>query len=229
MTALTQDNVSQAANATTAAAEKIDNKEYNFQAMRKQFEKERAERAELEKQAQLMAQELDRLKRSQAPDEEDDVAEPYVDHRRLEKKLNRFGESTESKIKNSMEATRHAVKEEIRQELWVENHPDFFEVLQHADKLAQKSPKLADAILRMPDNFDRQKLVYQNIKEFGLEKPEQKQPSMQEKIDANKRGAFYQPTGIGNAPNAMSGDFSKHGQKEAYEKLQQLKARIGAS
>lgn len=218
MTSVTQENSSQ--------QEKVDSKEYNFQAMRKQIEKERLERAEIEKRANDMAQELERLKKSPV-DDDDDSSDPYVDHKRLEKKLSRFGENTENKIKNSMEATRNAVKDEIRQELWIENNPDFFEILQHADKLAQKSPKLAEAILRMPDNFDRQKLVYQNIKEFGLDKPEARQQSMQEKIDSNKRGIFYQPTGIGNAPNEFSGDYSKNGQKQAYDKMLELKARIG--
>jgi len=78
----------------------------------------------------------------------------------------------------------------------------------------------------MPDGFERQKLVYQSIKELGLNKPEQKQPSIQEKIDANRKSPFYQPTGMGTAPYSNSGDFSSSGKKNAYDKMKELQARL---
>ena len=78
----------------------------------------------------------------------------------------------------------------------------------------------------MPEGFERQKLVYQNIKELGVDKPEQKQSTIQEKVDANRRSPFYQPTGVGTAPYATSGDFSQTGQKQAYAKMKELQARL---
>ena len=71
-----------------------------------------------------------------------------------------------------------------------------------------------------------QKLVYENIKALGVDKPEQKQNSVQEKIDANKRSPYYQPSGVGSAPYASAGDFSDSGQKNAYAKMQELKKRL---
>jgi hypothetical protein len=125
-----------------------------------------------------------------------------------------------------MEMAKQAAKEELKQEMWLENNPDFYDVLQHAEKFAQKAPKLAETILRMPEGFERQKLVYQNIKELGINKPEQKQPSIQEKIDANRRSPYYQPSGVGSSPYSQVGDFSPTGQKNAYEKLKQLKEQL---
>lgn len=205
--------------------QKTNDKEYNFRALeakfQRQLEQERAARLEAEKKAQ------EALASIQAPtkDEEDDD-QPYVDHKKLDKKLNRFGQNTQSEIQKAMEMAKKSAKEELKQELWLENNPDFFDVLKHADKFAEKAPHLAETILRMPEGFDRQKLVYQNIKAMGIDKPEQKQPSIQDKIDANRRSPYYQPSGIANSPHSVGGDFSPTGQKSAYDKLQQLKKNL---
>jgi hypothetical protein len=111
--------------------------------------------------------------------------------------------------------------------MWLENNPDFYEVLnKNADKLAQRSPRLAKSILAMPDTFERQKLVYENIKELGLDKPESKQPSIQQKVDANRRSPYYQPSGIAAAPYSQVADYSETGQKQAYAKMQELKKQM---
>jgi len=61
---------------------------------------------------------------------------------------------------------------------------------------------------------------------MGLHQPEQKQASIQEKVDANRRSPYYQPTGVGSAPYGNTGDFSPAGQKNAYAKMQDLKNRL---
>jgi hypothetical protein len=204
--------------------QKPNDKELNFRALeakyQRQLEQERAARIEAEKLAQEAV-----AKKQQQTEEEDD-SEPYVDHKKLEKKLNKFGQNTQSEIQKAMEVAKQAAKEELKKEMWLENNPDFYDVLGHAEKLAQKSPGLAKSILAMPDTFERQMLVYQNIKEFGLHKPEQKVPSIQEKIDANRRSPYYQPSGEGAAPYATGGDFSTAGQKNAYAKMQELKSKL---
>jgi len=126
-------------------------------------------------------------------------------------------------------------KEEAKQEAFLESHPDFFDLLQnHAEKLANKSPALAKSILAMPESFERQKLVYQTIKELGLHNPAQREPSIQEKVDANRRSPFYQPTAVGSPPMGQAmysakGDYSEQEKKEAYNKIQDLKNRLRIS
>jgi hypothetical protein len=202
---------------------KPNDKELNFRALeakyQRQLEQERQARLEAERQAQEAL-----AKKQQEDDESDD--DPYVDKKRLEKKLARFGQSTQSEIQKAMEVAKEAAKEEVKREIWLENNPDFYDVLQHAEKFAQRAPKLAESILRMPEGFERQKLVYQNIKELGVHKPETKQPSIQDKIDANRRSPYYQPSGVGAAPYAAAGDFSPSGQKNAYDKMQELKSKL---
>ena len=40
-----------------------------------------------------------------------------------------------------MEQAKLKAKEELKQELWCKNNPDFDDVLKHAEKFAQRAPK----------------------------------------------------------------------------------------
>src|SRR5882672_5903231 len=189
--------------------QKPNDKEYNFRALETKYqtklENEKAERERLTK-------ELDDLKQRVKPtnDDDDDDSEPYVDHKRLSKKLAKFEEKNTQKTQTQIQ---HAVQEAIyneRKKAYVDRNPDFYETIQqNAEKLMQRDPELAETILEMPDGFERQKLVYQNIKALGLHKPEQKQSSIQETVDAKRRTPFYQPTGTNSPPFAGGGDFSQ--------------------
>jgi hypothetical protein len=198
----------------------VSNKELNFRALeqkyQRQLETERAARIEAERIAQERS-------RPVASDDDDHDDEPYVDKKRLNKTLARFGEQTQKQTQGEIHnAVATALKEERRQN-WLKQNPDFYDVLKHADKFAETDPELAETILEMPEGFERQKLVYKNIKALKLHEPQQKQPSIQDKIDQNKRSPYYQPSGVGAAPYASAGDFSPQGQKQAYEKMQALK------
>ena len=198
---------------------KPSDKEFNFRKQEQMYQKLLAEKEERLRQLEQLA-----AQKQQEPD--DDDSEPYVDHKKLNKTLSQYSQSTKSEIEKAMEVAKRAAKEELKQEMWLEQNPDFYDTLQHAEKFAQRAPKLAETILRMPEGFERQKLVYQNIKALGIDQPEQKQPSIQEKVDANRRSPYYQPSGVGSAPYATTGDFSQSGQKNAYDKLQELKRNL---
>jgi len=205
---------------------KQNDKEYNFRQIERKLQEEREARMQERTAREQLEKELQRLKLNPR-DEEDDDSEPYVDHKKLNKTLSKFGQNTQSEIQKAMELAKQKAKEELKQEMFLDSNPDFYDVLQnHAEKLPSKAPKLAESILNMPDTFERQKLVYNNIKALGLDKPEVKQASIQEKIDANRKSPFYQPTGVGTAPYASAGDFSHSGQKNAYDKMQELKNRL---
>lgn len=204
---------------------KTNDKEYNFRALESKFERTIAqERAEKEK----ILRELDELKKSRYNrQEEEDDSEPYVDNRKLEKKLKSFERELDEKIDRKAEEKAQTILEKKEQENWIRDHSDFFDVVQsHAQRFFEKVPHLADAILKMPDNFERKKLVYHNIKSLGLDRPEQKVPSIQDKIDANRRSPYYQPTGMANAPYSNGGDFSDAGKKRAWDEVQKLKANL---
>lgn len=203
---------------------KPSDKELNFRMLEAKYEKqlaqERAARQEAEKQTQ------EALAKKNAPIEEDEDSEPYVDHKRLNRTLSSFEKKMEEKIDRKAEEKARSMIDQNKRDNWLKNNPDFYDVLQHAEKFAQKDPELAESILEMPEGFERQKLVYKTIKSMGLHMPEVKQPSIQDKIDSNRRSPYYQPSGVGTAPYASHSDFSANGQKDAYSKMQELKKRM---
>lgn len=204
---------------------KPNDKEYNFRALEAKYQRQlEQERAEKER----IARELEEAKKvhTKQHEEEDDDSEPYVDKRRLTKTLTNFEKKFEERIEKKAEEKARKLFDEEKRNSWLESNRDFYDVMQHAEKLAQKNPELAESILRMPDGFERQKLVYSNIKALGLDKPESKQASIQEKIDSNRRTPYYQPSGVAPSPYAGSGNFSESGQKQAYQKMQELKAKL---
>lgn len=203
--------------------QKQSDKEYNFAQIRKQLEQERAARQQAEEKAnQLMAQHAQK----QHVDDDDGDDEPYIDKKRLKKELvkvvQQTNTDTDTKINN---AVQKALAEE-RRNSWMKNNPDFYDVMNHAQKFAEKDPELAETILEMPDTFERQKLVYKNIKALGLHKKEEPKSSIQETVNKNQRNVFYQPSGIAAAPYAATADFSETGQKNAHQKMKELQARL---
>ncbi len=192
------------------AEQKTDNKEYNFRALeakyKRDLEQERAIRLETERRLQ----ELSQPKHS----DDDDDDEPYVDRKRLRKEQEKFGnqikQDTQSEIQR---AVQHALKEKEKED-WLD------------ENIAIEHPDLAKTILKLPDNFERQQLVYQNIKKLGLNKERPREPSIQEKIDMNRKSPYYQSGGVGSPAYASSSDFSQSGQKNAYDKMQELKNRL---
>ncbi len=203
-------------------------KELNFRNLEAKY-KRQLEQELLEKEQ--IKRELEEAKKIQQRalqhEDDDDDSEPYVDKKKLKKETAKLGQQIKQETQSDIQRAIHQALQEDRKKSWLENNPDFYETLQnHAEKLAQRAPKLAESILSMPDGFERQKLVYNNIKALSLDKPEQKQSSIQEKIDANRKSPYYQPSGIAPAPYAAASDFSDAGQKNAYQKMQELKKNL---
>jgi Fe2+ transport system protein B len=192
-------------------------KEFNFRQIEKQLQQERAARMEAER---LLAE------RHQIPEEEDE-SEPYVDHKKLNKKLAKFSEVTRAQTKADMEQMVKTAVMQDRNERYLKQNPDFYKVIeQHAQKIEDTDPDLAESILHMPQGFQRDVLVYKNIKALGLDKPAVKAQTTQEKVDSNRKSPYYQPHGVGTAPYSSSADFSESGQKQAYEKMKQLQKML---
>ena len=203
--------------------DKPTDKELNFRNLEAKYQRQLAEERAARQDAERRAQEASRMQ-----NQDDDDSEPYVDHKKLDKKLARFGEQSKEQTKAEIQqAFQQAIYEE-RKNIWLKGNPDFYETLknENLEKFANHDPELADTILQMPDNFERQKLVYKNIKALGIDKPAVKQPSIQDKVDANRKSPYYQPSGVGTAPYQSVGDYSAAGQKNAYDKMQDLKNRL---
>lgn len=201
-------------------------KELNFRKQEEMFKRQLEQERQARIQAEERAAQLEKSKHQEPSDDDEDDSEPYVDKRKLNKKLNQFGQNVQKQTQAEIQkAVGEALANERRQQ-WLKNNPDFYEVMQHADKFASKDPELAETILEMPEGFERQKLVYKNIKALGLHKKEEDKPKIQETVDKRARGPYYQPSGVGSSPYSNAGDFSPQGQKAAYDKMKELKSRL---
>jgi hypothetical protein len=198
----------------------VDNKELNFrkqQAMYERMLQEKENRiAELQQQRQ----------QPQQVEEDDDDNEPYIDKKKLDKKLNKFGQQQFQVTQSEIQKAVHTALQEERKQTWMKNNPDYYDVMGYAEKFAMHDPELAETILTMPEGFERNKLVYKNIKALGLHKAPEAKPSIQDKIDANRRSPYYQPGGNASPAYAAVSDFSPAGQKQAHDKLLELKNRL---
>jgi hypothetical protein len=204
-------------------------KEYNFRQLEQKLQQERTARIEAERIAQdaeRRVQEATIKKNLIVEDDEENYSEPYVEPKYLQKKLSKFEKQIEEKIDRKAEEKARQITNQKEQEHWLKTNSDFYDLMQKAEQFAHEHPVLAESILRMPEGFERQKLVYTNLKALGYDKPKENKPSIQDKIDANKRSPYYQPSGVGNAPYAMAGDFSDSGKKQAYQKMQELKSKL---
>jgi hypothetical protein len=208
------------------AAAQQNTEQTNLVRQRKMYESQ----LEQERQARLqLEQRLADIERSKHQhDDEDDDNEPYVDKKRLAKTTSKVKQEIKQESQVEIKNAIQQALEEDRRQRWLEANPDFEETMSHADKLAQMDPELARSILAMPETFERQKMVYRNIKLLGVHKPKAPESGIQAKIDANKRNPL-QPFGVGAAPYGISnGGYtpSKSEGENAYKQMQALKDRL---
>lgn len=210
---------------------KQNDKEYNFSQLRQQLEREKQERLVAQQEQLALKQELEKVQKIaqehfSKKEEEDDDDEPYVDSKRLEKKLSKFEQRLDEKIDQKASVKAQKIFEDFQREQWLKNNPDFYEVMQNAQKIQDSDPEYAETILKMPDNFERQKLVYKAIKASNLHKPPENKQNIQQKVDQNRRNPYYQPGAIPSAPYQNQADFSPTGQKSAYDKMKEWQSRV---
>lgn len=204
---------------------KQSDKEHNFRLLEAKYERQLQKERDARLEAERKVEEAQK-KRTVIEEDDDDDSEPYVDNKRLAKKFSSFEKRMDEKIDKKAEEKAYIMLAKERQDMWMRANPDFHDVMQYAQQFAERDPDLAESILQMPEGFARQQLVFKTIKSMGLHKPAQKESSIQEKIDANRRSPYYQPSMVGTAPYSNAGDFSPAGQKNAYDKMQQLKQKL---
>ena len=205
--------------------EQTNTKELNFRALEQKYQKQLEQERSARIEAERIANET-RQKYMSIQDEDEDDSEPYVDKKKLKKEQAKFGQQIKQETQSEInKAVQQALYQE-RNQNWMRQNPDHEEVMKHANKLMELDKELAETILEMPESFERYKLVYKSVKALGLDKPVQKQSTIQEKIDANRKSPYYQPSGVGTAPYNSQSDFSASGQKNAYDKMKELQARL---
>lgn len=189
--------------------------------LRKQREHYEYEMGKLAKEKAALEQQL---QKQYAPRVEEEDDEPYVDNKKLKKVLSSFELEIEKKIEQKAEQKARMLVEEDKTARYLKENSDFNQIMNSdiVQKFADAHPALAENILRMPEGFERQKLVYQTIKSMGFDKPKAAITSTQERVNHNMRNPGYHPSESGSSPYQSQGDFSPSGQKNAYEKMKQL-------
>lgn len=210
---------------------KSNDKELNFRKQEEMFKRQ----LEQERQARLQAEERaakyekERQQKAVNTEDDDDISdEPYVDHKALTKKLSKLEKTFEEKINKTAEEKARALIEQRDKDTYLRERNDFNEVMspENLQKFCEKHPAVAESLMRMPDSFERQKLVYESLKALKVGQKEEAKSGIQDKIDQNRRSPYYQPSGTAGPGYQSQGDFSPAGQKNAYEKLKQLKANL---
>ena len=198
----------------------------NFAKVRNQLAKEREEReALLKENAELKS----RLAPKSSNEDEDSYDEPYIDKKYFKKNIAQSMQQIKEEARKEARQEMQGMLQEEKRNTWLKSNPDFQEVMQHAQKFADSDPDLAETILEMPEGFERQKLVYKNIKALGLHKPPEPKSTIQDKINQNKRSPFYQPSSQGAAPyGVVNGgkDYSPSDQKNAYDQMKALQKNL---
>lgn len=214
--------------ATTDTQKEPNEKEINFRKQEEMYKRQ----LEQEKQARLAAEERAtkaEQARAKTPTDDDDDAsdDPYVDHKVLTKKLAKFEKNMDGRIEEKAKEMAGKMLEQRDKEEYFGQHADFNEVMspENLQKFYEKHTTLAKNLARLPDGFDKQKLVYENMKALKVGQKEEKS-DIQEKIDQNRRGGFYQPSGMGSPPHSAQSDFSPAGQKAAFEKVKALRNNL---
>jgi len=207
-------------------------KELNFRKQEEMFnrklEQERLARQQAEQRlAQLENASKERSKAPTDDDDDDYGDEPYVDHKRLKKALGKAVQKTVNETDTKIQQAVHAALQEERRKQWLNQNSDFEEVMGYAQEFYEKDKDLGDTILKMPDEFERQKLAYKSIKLMGLHRKEEPKPTMQQQIDGNRRQMYYTPSGMTSPPFENKGDFSEQGKEAAFKKMKQAQKRIG--
>lgn len=194
--------------------------EINFAKLRKKLEAEVKEKESLKLRTIELEKEREELLRGRSSvSDDDDDDEPYVDKRKLKKEFSRYEQEFERKVESKVQ---QAIEEE-RKSSYLKENADFHDVLseESLQKFVESHPSLASAILRMPDGFERQKLVYENIKAINGFKDKIPKSSIQDTINANRRSPYYQ--GPTSATPPFGGQIDP---KAAYAKMQDLKSRL---
>lgn len=216
---------------------KASDKEFNFRRLEAEREKEREARIKAELEAQMRQKELEEIKEYLKPkekdpfDDSDDVIDPEL-RSRIEAKLAKERSTFERKAEEIAKSTYERIqreKEEAEKKNYLQKlrgeFKDYDDVVseQNLAVMFEKDPVFAEAALKIPDDYDRRKLVYARIKALG---PQEEAPSVKDKVLENQKNPYHVPSGSAPTSNAVDYDLNTRESREAaYKRLKQAQRR----
>ena len=149
----------------------------------RKLEQERVARQQAEERAAAAERAAQERAKSSPLNEDDDDDEPYIDKKKLNKTLTKFGEQTKKQTQAEIQSAVQEALEQERRSNYLKENADFNQVMtQETIERFIKHPRLAENILRMPDGFERQKLVYENIKALGIDHQSKNNPRFKKRL-----------------------------------------------
>lgn len=213
-------------NGSVVSENKDNSAERNFANLRKKAEHLEQEKEEYRKKAEdLEKEKKEWSQRSSSVADDDDDDEPYVTPKKLKKEQNRYGEQFEKRVAQTIEQKVEQRLDEERKTQYLKENSDFNAVLSEdsVKDFIESHSGLAQAILGMPDTFERKKLVYETIKSLKHTKDKSKS-EIQGKIDQNRKSPYYKPSTGATPPYGGVVDGAS-----AYKQMQDLKSRLRLS
>src|ERR1700675_2794578 len=109
--------------ATNATEQKPNDKEYNFRQLEAKYQRELAQERAKREEAERVVLEV-RNQHAQAQEDESNDNDPYVDHKKLEKRFSTWEQKIEAKIDQRAELKARTLIENQKKETWMRNNPD---------------------------------------------------------------------------------------------------------
>ncbi len=209
-------------------------KELNFRRLEalKDQERERAIRAEA--QNEMLKRDLESIKNSLMPAEKDplDEIEDFSDPEKVRSAYKTSWNKREARLKKEAEdIADRRIEQKLKEREdanWLgrlkSEYRDYDEVLNDdtVARLAESNPNFVQAVMQIPDEYARRKVVYELLKK---EKPKAESPSIKEKVEENARNPFFIPPSQGTPPAVDYDLQSPSSRQAAYAKLKAAQRR----
>lgn len=222
-------------NPETRAAQELkkDDREINFEKLRRKYEAQDRENAE---RFARQEQELQQLRSHlQPPQRNDDVV---VDDGELVEgaKVKRLLAQQEEKLLRKTQEIARQTFQQIDSENFAHKlkyaYPDYEEVVsaENAQKLQERDPEYTALLGEVKDEFKRRELAYKRIKRIVAEEAPKTVVKAQEVAQENLKTAsqYYTPAGQGPMTNPYGFEFDVHNKssrEQAYARLKSAQKR----
>jgi hypothetical protein len=214
----------------------LDNKELNFRRLEAERQKDREARLRAEWEAQQLKTEMQKMQEMLKPKEKDPLDDEDLDPD-LRSKLQQIRERDRQEfLKASRDIARQTFEEEKGRDkrenpvgVLKKEFSDYDSYMNEDTirELEESHPEFTQALLNMPDEYERRKLAYNYVKKIKSQKPS---TSIQDKVKENQQNPYYTPASAGT-PSAADFDIrSPAARQAAYAQLKANQKRpIGMS
>lgn len=220
---------------TTQTEAKRDDREINFERLRKKTEALESalnERDQMLKQQQAMLEQMQARFQPQSQDEFDSLPdEELIDKAKFKRALEKEREKLRQEAEEIARRTYQKIDNENFASKLKMHYPDYEDVVskENAEKLQEQDPDFVALLAEVKDDFKRREMAYKRMKKLAQAEVKPKVKA-QDVVEENRKasGAYYTPSGQGPMANPYAFEFdvrSKDAKAKAYERLKAAQKR----